>query len=325
MKGFIYKKNKIKNLLHSKGYVSIETLIVSGLIIATGAFLISKLIWKGKDVAISSNNSMSNASKSLSDNSFNSNQNPNLGGGDTTEPKIKDVTCSLENPPNLADYEYAVIDDDFINSTIQKHKNNSRFYDEDELKKWGESFRNLCKPLEGSIAITSYKGKANDITIPSCIDGKKVTCINYNAFHNNKLTKVTIPNSVIHIGESAFEESGLKSVNIPNSVTYIGNYAFRDNNLTEITLPNSITSISAGLFVRNPLTEITIPDSVTSIGCEAFSNNQLTSVTIPKSVTIMNDEVFTDNPLKSVTIPKVFDENKKKYFDKDSDIKFNLI
>ena len=61
----------------------------------------------------------------------------------------------------------------------------------------------------------------------------------------DKLTKITIPNSVTSIGGYAFEGcTGLTSITIPNSVTSIGNYAFYGcRGLTSITIPNSITLI----------------------------------------------------------------------------------
>ena len=71
------------------------------------------------------------------------------------------------------------------------------------------------------------------------------------AFDNcSGLTSVTIPNSVISIGDEAFSKcSGLTSVTIPNSVTSIDSYAFSDcNALTSITIPNSVTSIGYEAF-----------------------------------------------------------------------------
>ncbi len=81
----------------------------------------------------------------------------------------------------------------------------------------------------------------------------KVTKIGYNAFYNcDKLTSVTIPNSVIEIGESAFEScESLKSITIPNSVTSIGEEAFEFcYRLKSITIPNSVTSIGKSAFCR---------------------------------------------------------------------------
>ena len=98
------------------------------------------------------------------------------------------------------------------------------------------------------------------------------------------LTSVTIPNSVIEIGEEAFSGcTNLTSVNIGNSVTSIGNYAFFNcSSLTSVTIPDSVTYIGFSAFEYcESLTSVTIPNSVTSIGEAAFSGcNSLTSMTI---------------------------------------------
>ena len=145
------------------------------------------------------------------------------------------------------------------------------------------------------------------------------------------LTSVTIPNSVIEIGEEAFSGctnltsvnignsvtsiwpgafyncSSLTSVNIGNSVTSIGNYAFYNcSSLTSVNIPNSVTSIGGGVFSNcSSLTSVTIPNSVTSIGGSVFSNcSSLTSIDIPNRVTSIEDYVFYGcSSLTSITIP----------------------
>ena len=52
------------------------------------------------------------------------------------------------------------------------------------------------------------------LIIPSKINGKSVTIIGEDAFENNALTSVTIPNSVTSIGQYAFAENALTSVTI---------------------------------------------------------------------------------------------------------------
>ena len=51
-----------------------------------------------------------------------------------------------------------------------------------------------------------------------------------------KLTSVTLGDSVTAIGVSAFERTGLTGIDL-NKVTDIGNYAFYGSKLTTVTVP----------------------------------------------------------------------------------------
>jgi hypothetical protein len=109
-----------------------------------------------------------------------------------------------------------------------------------------------------------------DVDIPATIGGDAVTVIGNNAFRNNQLTHVTMPNSVVLIGSNAFDRNQLTSITIPDSVTTIGNTAFNANYLISIEIGNSVTSIGSATFANNSITSVIIPNSVTSISGDAF-------------------------------------------------------
>ena len=165
-----------------------------------------------------------------------------------------------------------------------------------------------------------------------------VTTIGYSAFYDcSSLTSVTIPDSVMTIGDNAFvccgrlaefkgkfasedgrclivdgtlhsfAPAGLVSYTIPNGVTTIGDRAFYNcTSLTSVIIPDSVTTIGVTAFYDcESLTSVTIPDSVTMIGDYAFKwCYSLTSVTIGNSVTTIGDSTFYGcSSLTSVAIP----------------------
>ncbi len=146
-----------------------------------------------------------------------------------------------------------------------------------------------------------------DLKIPTIYNGITITSISDNAFFKNQLTTLTFePNSKLTtIGNQAFQDNKLTSLDIPDSVTSIGNQAFNENQITSLIIPNSVTSIGESAFRTNQLTSLTIPNSVTSIGDSAFYMNYLTSLTFePNSqLTTIKDYAFAGSQLTSLTIP----------------------
>jgi len=92
------------------------------------------------------------------------------------------------------------------------------------------------------------------------------------AFLNcGNLQFITIPNSVIEIGEDAFALcSSLKKVTLSQSLTSIGSEAFYYTSLGGIIIPDSVTTIGYQAFGFSQLFSVYIPGSVTSIGYRAF-------------------------------------------------------
>ena len=151
--------------------------------------------------------------------------------------------------------------------------------------------------------ITDYTNTTEkNIIIPDNFDDVAVEIIGKNAFKDNKLTNVSIPNSVKSIGKNAFYDNELTEVIIGNSVKSIGEGAFYQNQLTEVIIPNFVNTIGTSAFYNNKLTQISIGNSVTSIGENAFQNNQLTEVSIGNSVLTIGDAAFANNQLIKVSI-----------------------
>lgn len=108
--------------------------------------------------------------------------------------------------------------------------------------------------------------------------------------------EVVLPNGLKKIGDRAFARcEELRRITIPDSVVHIGEGAFWGSRLDEgVTLPKGIERIEARTFRDTKLKSITIPDGVKSIGDEAFMNcGALKSAEIPDSVEEIGKHAFT--------------------------------
>ena len=165
----------------------------------------------------------------------------------------------------------------------------------------------LFYTYDGVNYLFGYVGNDTEPTLPKNYNGEDYEIYKY-AFRNcSNLTSVTIPDSVISIGEDAFYGcDGLTSVIIGNGVTSIGEEAFRNcSNLKNVTIDNSATSIGSSAFAYcKSLTSATIGNGITSIGEEAFRNcSNLKSITIPDSATSIGSYAFYQcSSLTNVTI-----------------------
>ena len=143
-----------------------------------------------------------------------------------------------------------------------------------------------------------------DVIIPEFVtfNGKTytVTAIGDYAFYDRyattALTSISIPKTVVSIGNSAFRNcAGLEFITIPQSVTSIGNDAFRNcNGIKTANISESVISIGDYAFGNcSGLTNIIIADSVRSVGANAFVYcSNATNLTIGKSVNSIGYNAF---------------------------------
>lgn len=128
--------------------------------------------------------------------------------------------------------------------------------------------------------ITQYLGNSKSLTIPSTIDGYKVTKVeslakieNDDEVINTTLETLNIGNNVQIIGSYGVTNfAKLKTVNIKSSVRVVENFAFDGcNALTKINIDNGLKVVYGDGFsnIKN-LKSISLPNSVSRVGANAF-------------------------------------------------------
>ncbi|MBQ9983817.1 MAG: leucine-rich repeat domain-containing protein [Lachnospiraceae bacterium] len=161
-----------------------------------------------------------------------------------------------------------------------------------------------------SQGVTVYQYDGYDTTgtldIPETINGYTVIGISEKAFSGSDFTEITLPDTVVSIGDFAFSGcEKLTILSIPASVSSIGTGMFSDcTALTNITIAdgnesykaedNVIYSKDGSVLVTCPAAaNVTIPGTVTEIADYAFYyNTNLTKVTIPSSVITLGEAAF---------------------------------
>mgnify|MGYP002515740017 CR=1 FL=1 len=85
------------------------------------------------------------------------------------------------------------------------------------------------------------------------------------------LQTVTLPETLLYIGEHAFNQSGLTSVTIPENVLGIGGYAFAETAITELTvLSTKNPTIGIRAFAALTLKKVSVAGMLANVSKEAF-------------------------------------------------------
>jgi len=162
--------------------------------------------------------------------------------------------------------------------------------------------------------LTTAQSCTGDLVIDS-----SVVQIGPDAFYVNphSITSLTIPDSVLSVGQRSFANTTAQVINIGSGLTSIGENGFGSGSIREfnVSAGNTIFSSASGvLFNKNKTTLIhypagkvntsyTIPNGVTEIGSPAFYGGlYLQSVIIPDSVTTLSPAFQQNHSLRTVTL-----------------------
>lgn len=158
--------------------------------------------------------------------------------------------------------------------------------------------------------VSGDKRGLTSFDVPAEVDGKPVKEIGYEAFFEcNKLTRVTLPDSIGKIGERAFARCSFSQFTIPDGVTEIGYGAFgMCEQLTEITIPESVSSIAPLAFAYcTSLEKAVVNANITVLEDKVFynstavhsgniyTNTSLTSVYLSASIKKIRDTALAGN------------------------------
>lgn len=150
--------------------------------------------------------------------------------------------------------------------------------------------------------VVSVEGTVQTQDADFIIRGGVLTRYNGNEIH------VTIPDTVVEIGQQAFENcAGIQSVKMSQSVTCIGDHAFSGcRSLTSVKIPQTVTCIGAYAFSGcRSLTDVELSKYLTEIGNYAFFEcAALKKILLPDTLVTVGSCAFSRCiSLESINIP----------------------
>ncbi len=162
----------------------------------------------------------------------------------------------------------------------------------------------------GTYSVSGYEGEESVVVIPKNKDGKEVTKISNNAFAEKVITEITIPSSIIEIGNGAFAScSKLTKVNYggtidswagitfsneeANPIKYSKNLTIGGNLVTTITFTTATEVKDFAFMDYTPLTTLDLGESVVNVGISAFDGcSKLNDLTFGSKVEYLAFRAF---------------------------------
>lgn len=156
------------------------------------------------------------------------------------------------------------------------------------------------------IAANAFSG-CTALATATIESGSTLQTIADGAFENTtSLASISLPGSVVSIGNAAFKNSAINNAPLGNSLKRIGDEAFYGCvNLTSVGVPSSVTAIGKFAFAECSNVEtLTLSVGLKNIGDFAFAGcSKLTEVNIPETVAFMGANPFANcTGLTNITI-----------------------
>ena len=157
-----------------------------------------------------------------------------------------------------------------------------------------------------AVATSVEKSSESEIVIPETYWNLPVLMVDKEGFQEcASLTKITLPDGMLFIGEGAFKNcTSLRTVVIPSSTWLISREAFFNcSSLSEITLPEGVREIKYAAFNACAISSLNIPNSVHTIATRAFFNcKYLGDVTFGTGVKNVGGQAFYGCGVRRVNI-----------------------
>ena len=158
------------------------------------------------------------------------------------------------------------------------------------------------KREDGTLILTSYKGEALDVVIPSVIGKSTVTALESGLFYPEV--------SNLSPAQKKAREN-ITSVEIPGTIEVIPSRLFSTNQnggrkaLKRVTLCSGVKELAQDAFSNcTGLEELILPDTLEAIGKQAFYGcSSLKALEIPKGVTKLEAYIFYGCGFESFTVP----------------------
>lgn len=164
--------------------------------------------------------------------------------------------------------------------------------------------------------IYAYKGEAENLYIPSTVNGIEIKEISKKAFVGNmKLKNVYIEDGVKNIGEEAFKNCiKLESIRLPGTLETLLSGALAGTALTDIELPEGLWYIVFDAFAKTQIKELVIPESAGIAGV-FYDMQYLETVHFKGGDTIYSHTFNGCSSIREIHLPQTLSDIDDKAFE----------